>query len=304
LTQFKLLLYSSLSSIKDKNPVSKKMMDDLNIQIPHDLDELSALGLVTADVTSTSPALRYLACNGSTAPLDAQDGLGFEILVRHHLVRLCEAYKSCREQTGQGSVDHWVGEHSLSNAWPPASTLGDLALINHEETSDEVEQRYKDTSYDDDIDAIMKILEDKKGDFDLIMRQTASNAQGADLMILSRKDGEVLLHLFQCKNWTEIPKVRSDKFLKAFWSLGVKMDKGGEVNYEPNHGSAGYSYLGCQYFAKKLGERLGNQVTIGDRILVFSKKWNQDSNALQLAFDKRVVVWTQEMLEPTISALY
>jgi hypothetical protein len=121
---------------------------------------------------------------------------------------------------------------------------------------------------------------------------------------LSRKDEEVLLHLFQCKNWAEIPKVPSDQFAKAFWSLGVMIDKGGVVNCDPDHGSAGYSYLGCQYFAKKLGERLGNQVTLGNRILVFSKKWNQDSNALQLALEKGVMVWTHEMLEPTISALH
>ena len=57
LTQFKLLLHASLAKIQDGNPASGKIMNDLNLKLPRDLDELSALGLVTADVKSTSAAL-------------------------------------------------------------------------------------------------------------------------------------------------------------------------------------------------------------------------------------------------------
>ena len=96
---------------------------------------------------------------------------------------------------------------------------------------------------------------------------------------------------------------------EALWSLGVKIDEHNTIDCEPNHGSAGYSYHGIQDFAHKLGEKLGSPVTIGNRTLVLSDKSKQyrdpqDVDFLHLASEKKVRVWNQEMLEPTISALY
>jgi hypothetical protein len=308
LTQFKLLLHASLATNKDSNPASVKILNDLAIKMPQDLDEIAALGLVTADIKGTSAALCYLACNGSTAPLDARDGIGFEIMLQHHLVRLYEAYNSNPNDSTQDRATRWVGQCNLTQPWPPHSPKGDVELSDSLVMQNEVEKNYKYNSGDDDIDAIMDLLEDKK-DFDLVMRQTASNAQGADLMVLSRKHGDVVLHLFQCKNWNMFPGVKSEEFEESLWSLGVKVDEEG-INSMPGSGSAGYSYLGTQHFAKKLGEELGTEVKIGDRVLVISLegtvegKRALDRDFLQKAMDKGVMVWTKEMLEPTISALY
>ena len=70
-------------------------------------------------ITSTSAALRYLACGGDTAaPLDAQDGIGFELVVQHDLVRLGEVYNSLQNSV----ASCWVGACNLSQPWPPSST--------------------------------------------------------------------------------------------------------------------------------------------------------------------------------------
>jgi hypothetical protein len=314
LRQFKLLLWERLMHIKDSNPAAAKILGDLDVKMPSDLDETLALGLVTSDINTTSPALRYLACNGYTAPLDAQDGIGFEIMLQYHLVRLCEAYSSRQSDSRKSRATHWVGRCDLRQAWPPFSAKGKSELSDFTVTQDTVEQRYSTSNNGDadDIGSIMDLLEDKDY-FDLVMRQTVSNAQGADLMILSRKDAEVALHLFQCKNLKTIPGVNSKQVWESFESLGVERREGRveNISVEPDCGSAGYSYLGTQHFAKKLGEKLGTEVKIGHRILVFSKEWegewddqNGGTNVLKKAFEKGVMVWTREMLEPTVSALY
>ena len=150
----------------------------------------------------------------------------------------------------------------------------------------------------------MDLLKDKE-DVDLVIRQTVSNAQGADLMILSRTGGRVALNLFQCKNVESIPRMGSKAFMEYFSSVGVTIEMDGEIiDVEPKSGSAGYSYLGTDYFAKKLGEKLGTEVHIDSRVMVFSEELDGgDSNFLKKAAEKRVMVWTREMLEPTISAL-
>jgi hypothetical protein len=198
----------------------------------------------------------------------------------------------------------------LRQAWPPASQKGDEGLTDFPVTLAEVEEydnRIDDYGKDSDIGTIKSMLKGKKNDFDLVMRQTVANAQGADVMILSRKVGKVTLHLFQCKNMKTIPGVNTGKFVESFRSLGVNVSKGGkDIDVEPQYGSAGFSYLGTQHFARKLGEKLGTPVTIGHRILVFSKEWKGElpRDFLQKAQEKGVMVWSREMLEPTVSALY
>ena len=308
LTQFKLILYVSLAGARHSNPACDVIREGLDVKMPEDLDEISGLGLVTADVRSTSSALRYLACNGSSAPLDAQDGIGFEIMVQHHLFRLCEAWSSSLGNSSQFRTNAWLGQYSLRQAWPPSSRKGDEHLNDSEVTMKEVKQRYrysKNCNYND-IGSIKDMVE-KKDYFYLVMRQTASNAQGADLMILSGMGEKLVLDLFQCKNWDWIPGEDSKALGECFRPLGVKLDQGGKcVDVEPNSGSAGYSYLGTQHFAEELGKKLGKKVEIGNRIVIFSKKWEEEikKDFLEIAKDKGVMVWTWEMLEPTISALF
>ena len=107
--------------------------------------------------------------------------------------------------------------------------------------------------------------------------------------------------------------MNSKQFWESFESLGVERREGREdnIDVEPNCGSAGYSYLGTQHFAKNLGRKLGTEVKIGHRILVFSKEWegewdgqNGGTDVLKKALERGVMVWTREMLEPTVSALY
>jgi hypothetical protein len=312
--------------IKDKNPASVKILNGLNLTMPSDLDEIVALGLVTSDIKSTSSALRFLACNGNTAPLDAQDGIGFEQMLQCHLVQLCEANNSCGRNVAQSITDgstpktHWVGRCDLSQAWPPHCTKGPAALINHTETLKEVKERYEqrnnpnDDNHENDIDKIINLLKDKD-DFDLVLRQTVGNAHGADVMILSRNDGKVVLHLFCCSKQTkDIPSINFKSIVESLGSLGVKLGNnshGEDMDTEPLYGKAGYSYLGTQYFANKLGEGLETKVEIGHRILIFSQEQEWDglrestsTNFLQKAMGKGVMVWTREMLEPTISALH
>ena len=150
-------------------------------------------------------------------------------------------------------------------------------------------------------------MKDKKN-FYLVMRQKVSTAQGPDIIVLREKDGTIFLDLFQCKHLQKMPDMNWEKFTKCFWSLGVTFGKGKrkEINVEPTSGSAGYSYLGIKVLAEKLHKRLSAPVEIGDRILVFSKEWDDeksDADFLKQAIKKGVMVWTKEMLEPTISAL-
>lgn len=79
---------------------------------------------------------------------------------------------------------------------------------------------------------------------------------------------------------------------------------------EPTTGSEGYSYRGTKQFTKELSEKLGMYVIIRKRVIVFSAGWKsfEESRSwmqfnFQVAKEKNVSIWTQQMLQPTISAL-
>merc|ERR1712183_502076 len=125
----------------------------------------------------------------------------------------------------------------------------------------------------DDAFEIAKLLK-KKDAYDLVLRQTVSNVQGADVLVLSKgeRDQEnIHLDLYQAKHYSKFPAVTSDKTIGAFASLGVLYDRNKKVfNTEPKIGSAGYSFLGTQKFVKELGQRLETKVMIRKRVIVFS----------------------------------
>jgi hypothetical protein len=245
LTQFKLLLREGVYSIQSSNPAASKLMTSLTTE-DSDFHSTLALGLITTDIKSTSPALRYLACGGNTAPLDAQDGIGFEIVVQHHLVRLGELYNNDEN----GRVSGWVGSCNLSQAWPPASGVKG-GLGGAKKRVDAFSNR---KAYNTSVSDIARLVINKD-DFYLVMRQKVSNAQGPDIMLLRKSHGKVVLDLFQCKHWKDIPGVDSKKFRAAFRSLGVQLDAE-EIKIDPDSGSPGYSYLGIKEFADKLSAKL------------------------------------------------
>jgi hypothetical protein len=59
------------------------------------------------------------------------------------------------------------------------------------------------------------------------MRQTVSNAQGADVLVLSKRSNESVatLDLYQAKHYNNLPSCMSDAVVGAFASLGAAYDK-------------------------------------------------------------------------------
>jgi hypothetical protein len=314
---------------KQLNPVFQGIMNDLR-PTPTDFENTLNRGLITVDIANTSNALCYLACGGRTAPLDAQDGIAFEIILQHHLVRLsqaCHNRKIQREQDPNqrstksdenASEDeiYFCGQYNLRQAWPPSSSKGDGRLVTRRDVEDELAARYDGCQDDDHDDAdvdVTKIAElvGNKAKFDLVMRQTVRNVQGADVLVLSKADAVISLDMYQAKHYKTIPgpTTKSINSTSAFSSLGVAI-VGDEIQTEPDTGSAGFSYLGTRRFAESLKQKLGMNVLLRKRVLVFSKDWETLSTQsgwgtfeFEKAYEKRLMLWTREMMEPTISAL-
>ena len=271
------------------------------------------LGIITADITSTSAALRYLACEGHTAPLDATNGIGFETVLQHHLYRLSRARHDLlpANSATNGPSSYFCGRYSLKRAWPPSATKKDAELGTQESMEKEVKNRMKSRNYGvADATAIAELV-NPFDEYDLVMRQTVSNAQGADVMVLSKRidENEASLDLYQAKHYKNIPGAKSKGVVKAFASLGVAYDDSSlSFTATPDTGSAGYSYLGTLKFVKVLVSKLGYGVEIRDRVVVYSGTWkSMASKWEEFPFDEakksRLRVWTRELLEPTISAL-
>jgi hypothetical protein len=332
LTQFRLLMHAKLKSqggglLKQLNPVFQGIMNDLR-PTPTDFEDTLNRGLITADFANTSNALCYLACGGRTAPLDAQDGIAFEIILQHHLVRLSQACHNrniqqeqdpnqrSKKENEKASEDeiYFCGQYDLRQAWPPSSSKGDGRLVTCRDVEDELAARYDGCQDDDHDDAdvdVTKIVElvGNKAKFDLVMRQTVSNVQGADVLVLSKADAVISLDMYQAKHYKTIPGPTTKSIKSAFSSLGVAI-VGDDIHTEPVTGSAGFSYLGTRRFAESLKQKLGTKVLIRKRVLVFSKDWEALSSQtgwgtfkFEKAYEKGLMLWTREMMEPTISVL-
>jgi len=165
-----------------------------------------------------------------------------------------------------------------------------------------------------DAEIIAKKVQGLK-EYDVVMRQTVSNVQGADVLVLKKRKECVVLDLYQAKNYKKPRSRASVETKSAFASLGVEyVDKGIveeiELNTSPDTGSAGYSYLRTMRFIDELIDHLCVNVKLGDRVVVFSCEWELFRNSrtwkyfpFKDASEKKVFVWSKEMLEPTISAL-
>ena len=265
-------------------------------------------GLITADVIGTSKALRYLACKGQTAPLNAQDGIAFEVVLQHHLARLCRA-----EYQGQDET-YYCDRYALVQPWPPLSTTK-MGLAQKENVEMESESRYDNEKtknrLKDDAVEIAKLVEGKN-EYDLVLRQTISNVQGADVLVLSKrsKDQNANLDLYQAKHYNKIPSRASKETIGAFASLGICYEPQENVfRTQPQIGSAAYSFMGTNKFAEKLSQKLKITVSVRKRVVVFSKSWKSFLKSSWKDFDfeaaknENMWIWPREMVEPTISAL-
>ena len=320
LKQFAFILRHGLQRIRPAlNPASCAVMDMVQTRDPRsDFEDLLQRGLISSNVASTSSALRYLACNGETAPLDAQDGVAFESVLQHHLLRLYRAkhYLSleCSDDTTKkpSAKEKFVcAVHSFAQAWPPSSTKH-ADLSTSEGTQTEVDLRYSNRGQALSERDTQEIKQKLKGanEYALVMRQSVSNAQGADVMVLSRSktSDTAFLDLFQGKHLTKVPGPTTQKMIHAFASLGVAYDpQNARFLTEPTTGSAGYSYLGTKKLVEKLGSVLNAKVEIRKRVVAFSACWEDckgyDAFAFEEAKRANVWIWTKEMIEPTISAL-
>jgi ABC-type oligopeptide transport system ATPase subunit len=276
----------------------------------NDYEEVLKFGLITAKITDTSAALQYLACKGQTAPLYAQDGLAFEVVLQHHLFRRYQA------DGGQNTTTNcFCGRYNLFQAWPPPSSTQKLS--NPQEVEEEVTKRYQKEQEknraQNDIAEIAVLLQGKK-EYVLVMRQTVSNAQGADVLVLSKRfnKSEATLDLYQAKHYNNLPSCMSDAVVGAFASLGVAYDKDKKsFDVQPKSGSACYSSMGTNMFTDELSRALSLKLNVRRRVVVFSNEWNAFLNSnWKQSFDfvaaeskENIWIWPREMLEPTISAL-
>lgn len=309
--QFLLLQQDEIASCHAaKFPAQKERIASLR-GLVNESDYFEALrfGIIAADIKSTSPALRYLACKGATAPLCSQDGIAFKIVLQHHLARIA---KVDHDLTCHRKDPYICVPYSLGQAWPPASTKADSHLQSQEDVETELSNRYGSGDRKDDISNIACLIEGHK-EYDLVLTHSVTNVQGADVMVL-RKTAEqrpVYLDLFQAKHYDTVPSASGKTMKVAFASLGVAYDKDSKTfNVTPNTGSAGYSYLGIKLFVDRLSEVFQEQIHIGHRIIVFSQKSDQmikkpswNDFPWQPASENNVWIWTREMLEPTISVL-
>ena len=273
-----------------------------------DYEAVLRAGLITANITDTSKALRYLACKGQTAPLNAQDGIAFEIVLQHHLVRLCRA-----EYHGQDKT-YYCDRYTLVQPWPPSSAKKNgLTQI---EIGREVMSRYDNEKnkirLKKDAVEIAKLL-NGKNEYDLVLRQTISNVQGADVLVLSKRseDWNANLDLYQAKHYNKIPSRASKETIGAFASLGICYEpQGNTLCMQPQIDSAGYNFMGTNKFAEELSEKLQITVSVRKRVVVFSESWESFLKSrswkdfdFEAAEKQNVCIWSREMVEPTISAL-
>jgi hypothetical protein len=310
LKQFLLIQQDEIGS-DDWNPASEYIRSCKGLS-KSDYIQALRFGIVAADVKKTSPALRYLACDGQTAPLHSQSGVAFEVILQHHLARFSTAIYvlGCiREKS-----NYLCTRYELVQAWPPASTRGDSALSDERTILDEVDRRYGVRNLQESHD-ITEIASRIAGydEFDLVMRQSVSNAQGADVMVLSKRlDGHLFLDLYQAKHHSNtLSGPGSQSFRCAFASLGVSYNKQVTLfDTAPKSGAAGYSYLGTQKLVEELEEKFREKVEIRHRVVVLSNpmKALQQANSWRLfpwekARKTNVWIWCREMLEPTVSVL-
>jgi len=313
--QFRVLMKSAIAKAQQdaldrnlaENPIFGPTRERVVVE-EKDAEELLVLGLIASShPTHTSPALCYLACDATTLPLPPKvEQIRLEVVLQHHLLRLSQV-----EHEGRFSRSY-----NLVEAWPPPSTRSNEYLMTEGDVLAEIENemfRSKPSNANapcGDIRAIQTLLEGRDA-YTLVLRQTVADAQGADVLLLTKAEGSqsATLDLFRCKpmQWYE----------EALWSIGVQLRDapraptnglaGYSVSHQPTTGLAGYSYLGTLKLAEALQDILRCEVTIRHRCLVVAPRWadlpHDYHRNIALIKKSEVQLWTREMMEPTISAI-
>jgi len=250
-----------------------------NIQARCDVEneELFRVGLVTRSTTSN--ALKYLACFGLSCQVRAQFGDEFEELTALHFLRLMEV---------QG---YSVKRVTLRHAWPPKANKSDNA-INEEYIQKLGEKLNKQSATE-----LTDIIWPESEKYCVIFSQGTPTAQGGDVLALLVTPEGCKLESIQCKHYKSYK--RGDAL--GWWlSLGIARNKDGSWNMTPTEGKAGYSYAGLEAFRTLLAQRINKDIVWVQRTIAVSFPM-----PLQIDFPipevKGVRVWFREMLEPTIS---
>ena len=290
---FLFLLKSSCDAVQNKHAYPIGTFDSLSVQ---SMVDLTLMGVVASNPLDTSPALRFLACNGHTDELIPADWISFDGLVAVHLRRFMYASKDCS-----------LVVHTLREAWPGKAIARPRDSID---VSKELTRNFKDYSFDDVRNLTKIILENGPGKLAIIMKQRVPSAQSADIIILEatveQRKVELCFDLFKAKHCATIPGVKTDTFRDWVKSIGV--DMGGS---EKDHRHE-YSLLGIEYLGNCLKESLcakfaSVDVAIRGRFLVVSKgfketPWKED-DVTHMKQDYKLTLWTREHLEPTFSAI-
>ena len=217
-----------------------------------DLDDLFEFGL--ASQTSTSPALKLLACFGLSLPLAPSQGFEFEDLLSYHLVRC----------VGLGGGK--VSQIQLRYAWPESRPRGRAGEDLYDEMTiqtlrSELEEQKK-------LEKSFPELHEKDI---IIFRQASKKAQGPDLLMLQHRQSTWLLDLFQCKHREKLPGHVAENFR----TLGVEYESSGKgegkVTTPTSNYRVRYSETGIEAFREFLSSKLGEEVQLGRRVLATEK---------------------------------
>ena len=293
---FRFLLEASSDVANAENKFAFDDADNLEISTSrNDKLELMQLGVVASSPLKTSPALRYLACEGQSLELIQSDRRSFEALVAAHLRRF--------EHVVRGFTI--VQTHDLNEAWPPK-------MSKTCETSDEVKahsrERFAAHVYTD-VSAICEQLLKEKKKLAIVMQQRVPSAQSADVIVLESDWSEsgvaLTVDLYQAKHYQ---KYSGQKIREWVRSLGISMPPNSASSPNP---SAQYSDLGIEFLMSCLKTHLLNsgiriETTIRNRVLVVSGTRVQttwDARVFEAAHESGVKIWTRENLEPTFSAI-
>ncbi|MGH7954701.1 MAG: hypothetical protein ACREOZ_01945, partial [Gloeomargaritales cyanobacterium] len=301
---FKLLVNASLQTVEAKVPVD--CIDDFKIDSESEY-QLLLFGLVRSDVGQTSPALKFLACYGQAAPLDAGIGASLEAIIVLHL-------KRCLTVRGYA-----VSVMQLQEGWPRPLSKGksqpDAAQI------DELLEYLEEDAALKDVEKIVTLVRKLKEENNkkskqvaIVLQQGVLNAQGPDVVVVVCDDRTYSIDVYQAKNVETLSKA---VMVSGASSLGVIFNSGAIAKT----GKAGYSNKALDIFREKLDKKLreptitsanrkhkkravGEVVTVAirKRVLVTSLSVKQVNDKF-LKNDGALTVWTKELLEPTISAI-
>ena len=287
---------SNLDSTAAKSQVEeldvKEELDESNAEIASG-EKIFQMGLATRDLSQTSTALKFLACNGKAAPLYQSDGVSFEFVVALHLERFSE------------SLGTDTGFRELQTAWPPAA---------HQTITRKVIDSmwgYLNENGKNDVEEIANFFRETSKRRSLVLRQRDPSAQGPDVLKFDAKYSanesqleSLELSLYQCKNYKNA--MGQSELNLAAKSLGVDATARGEKERitNPTNGSAGYTYQAMLNLCEQVKSKLDVDVNIVKRVIAVSyNQRNRSERDDALESKCEVEVWSREMFEPTISAL-